>query len=104
MTDALLETDITGMLGPDFMRNLERELRLEVPKEKIRHYQIATKRIKEEQYAGLFTKHVDGLGERVGSVPLRTYFRWDQAERGCWGDKAFREKFFKDNPECRGKI
>lgn len=44
-------------------------------------------------------KTVDGLGQLKAVIPITTYLRWDQQERGCWGDKGFKESFFRDNKE-----
>lgn len=52
-----------------------------------------------EQYEKRRT--VDGLGQLIGVIDLKTYLLWDQAERGCWGSKRFKREFLRDNPECR---
>lgn len=85
------------------MQNVERELRQEVPKEKLRHYEIAARAAEMERKMGIDGPlMMDGLGQRKLKVPLRTWLRWNSAEPGCWQDKKFVADFYRDNPECRG--
>lgn len=42
---------------------------------------------------------VDGLGQLKAVIPITTYLRWDQAERGCWNSSEFRREFYRDNKE-----
>ena len=45
---------------------------------------------------------VDGLGQRTGVIPARVYFRWIHQEGvDFWRDPKNRERFFRENPECR---
>jgi hypothetical protein len=44
-------------------------------------------------------KTVNGLGQLKAVIPLKTYLRWDAAERGCWNDAAFKREFYRDNPD-----
>jgi transposase len=37
----------------------------------------------------------------TASIDARTFLRWEQQDKGFWNDKASRDKFLKDNPECR---
>lgn len=37
----------------------------------------------------------------VGSIDARTFFRWQDQDKNFWDDKKNRDKFYKDNPECR---
>lgn len=46
---------------------------------------------------------VPGIGQRVGAIDLRTFLRWHQQYPGCWNDKAFRDEFLRDNPQCKAK-
>jgi hypothetical protein len=47
-------------------------------------------------------KAVDGLGEKVGSIPYPVYMQM-RALYGdnCWDDPEFMEAFFRDNPQLR---
>lgn len=47
------------------------------------------------------SKHIEGLGQLIGKVDARVFFRWWQAEPGCWTDEAFIKRFLQDNPNCR---
>lgn len=99
--DDILLTDISGILGPDFAKGLERELRGYVDKEKVQHQlnAAAAARVK-TAFGG--KRMVEGLGELKLSVPARTFFRWAQQYPGCWQDKGFIDEFHRDNEECRG--
>lgn len=45
---------------------------------------------------------VDGLGQRTGVIPARVYFRWIHQEGvDFWRDPKNRERFFRENPQCR---
>ena len=85
--------------GTQFMKNLDRHLRYEVDLEK---YEAKKREIecgKENQHGG----QIEGLGQLKGTVPAREYFRWHQYKEGCWGDKAFINEFFRDNPSFKAK-
>jgi hypothetical protein len=47
-------------------------------------------------------KAVDGLGEKIGSIPYEAYMQM-RVEHGddCWDDPHFIKAFFRDNPACR---
>lgn len=47
------------------------------------------------------SKRIEGLGQLIGRVDARIFFRWWQQEPGCWRDEGFIKKFLKDNPNCR---
>jgi len=85
--------------GSQFMKNLEKHLRYEVDLEK---YEAKKREIecgKENGEGG----QVEGLGQLKGTIPAREYFRWLQYKQGCWGDKAFTNEFFRDNPHLKAK-
>lgn len=54
--------------------------------------------------AGTEHKAVDGLGEKVGSIPYLTYMQM-RVDHGddCWSDPGFIAAFFRDNPQLRVK-
>ena len=37
----------------------------------------------------------------TAQIDARTFLRWEQQDKGFWNDKASRDKFLIDNPECR---
>ena len=65
--------------------------------EKLKERQEAAAIAKAEQTAE--RKTVDGIGMLKAEIPITTYLRWHDAERGCWADKRFRQEFYRDNPE-----
>lgn len=50
-----------------------------------------------EDMKGKSSKHF----RPVGAIDARTFLRWEQKDPGFWNDTANRDKFYKDNPECR---
>lgn len=44
-------------------------------------------------------RQVDGLGQLIGVIDARIYFRWMQEDPDFWNDKKNVDKFMKDNPE-----
>ena len=40
-----------------------------------------------------------GLGQRVGMVDARTFFRWHQENPRFWEEKKNRDRFLADNPQ-----
>lgn len=101
MADDILVTDIAGILGPEVARQFERELRWQVSTEKLQYYE-QVRRNKEAERLSIGDKTwVEGIGQKMLSIPARTYFRWQQAEPGCMEDKTFIKEFYRDNPELR---
>ena len=100
MDDVLLVTDIGGNLGPDFAFGLDRELRMEVDKEKLEYANRAA-RIAKVNSQLIPSDYVEGMGAKVASIDARTYFRWSQDHPGCWDDPSFLREFVRDNPESR---
>lgn len=101
MSTGLLETNIAGLFGPDFMRRLDAELRWEIPREKLRHYEQAARAKRAEELAIKVQPHVDGLGQHVLRTPMRTWMRWKQIDPDFWKDEKNIWAFRKDSPECR---
>jgi len=85
--------------GSQFMKNLEKHLRYEVDLEKYEAKKRELECGKENGEGG----QVEGLGQLKGTIPAREYFRWHQDKQGCWGDKAFTNEFFRDNPHLKAK-
>lgn len=78
---------------------LEKELRAGWERNKI-EAQIQAKqnaRFNQERH-----KSVEGLGQKIATIPLTAYHFWGQKlGYGCWDSKAFMNEFLRDNPECR---
>jgi hypothetical protein len=84
---------------PSNLRNeVERELRLGFNMSRI-------KASAEAQQIAVFhnaheAKAIDGIGQKLGSIPGDAYHYWGQRlGYECWDDKQFVEEFFKHNPE-----
>ena len=43
----------------------------------------------------------EGLGQRIGAIDSRVFFRWWQQYRGCWQNEEFIKEFLRDNAQCR---
>jgi|TARA_R100000353_G_scaffold24729_1_gene21256 hypothetical protein len=87
--------------GSQFMKNLDRYLRYEVDLEQ--HEASMREQMARKENAEMGSAKTDGLGQLKGTIPAREYFRWHQAERGCWGDKSFVNEFLRDNPSFKAK-
>ena len=85
--------------GSQFMKNLDKHLRYEVDLEKYESKKRELECGKQNGEGG----QVEGLGQLKGTIPAREYFRWHQDKQGCWGDKAFTNEFFRDNPHLKAK-
>jgi hypothetical protein len=58
--------------------------------------QIKTAKIEREKGA----RSVEGLGQLIGVVDSRNYFRWLQEDPDFWRDGKNIDKFLKDNEQC----
>jgi len=87
--------------GSQFMKNLDRYLRYEVDLEE--HESVMREKMAMKENKEMGVAKMDGLGQLKASIPAREYFRWHQAERGCWGDKSFVKEFLRDNPSFKAK-
>lgn len=71
----------------------------EVPEEKARSV------IRQAEIARIMEKsgslNMNGLGQKIGGVDRRTFFRWHQQYPGCWSDKSFVREFLRDNENAR---
>ena len=87
--------------GSSFMKNLEKYLKYEVDLEQHEAAMRDALARKETRERG--SARVDGLGQLKATIPARDYFRWHQAERGCWGDKQFIKEWVRDNPDHKAQ-
>lgn len=82
-------------LPQEFLKEFNDRFLRTIPAEK------AAQEIEEQKLAKLLIEDgahkVDGLGQKMGSVPVREFFRWQQAQPGCWQDDQFISEFFRDN-------
>ena len=74
----------------------QNEIDMRNEKETYKERQRAVARAHEDM-KGTQSKHF----KPVGAIDARTFLRWEQKDPGFWNDTANRDKFYKDNPECR---
>ena len=87
--------------GSAFMKNLERYLKYEVDLEK--HEAAVRNEMVRKENREIGSAKVDGLGQLKATIPAREYFRWHQAERGCWSDRQFVKEWVRDNASHRAQ-
>lgn len=46
------------------------------------------------------SRRINGIGQKIGGIDPRLYFRWDQEHKGCWQNPEFVRDFLRDNPQC----
>ena len=83
------------------MKNLERYLKYEVDLEK--HEAAVRNEMVRKENREIGSAKVDGLGQLKATIPAREYFRWHQAERGCWSDRQFVKEWVRDNESHRAQ-
>jgi len=90
MTDAAINQEIIDkIIGP------------EVEQEKAGYKKRQLQWAKQNHAAG--SQQQEGMGQKVGTVDLATYLRWNQEVPGCWKDPGFVKQFVTANPECACK-
>ena len=87
--------------GSSFMKNLEKYLKYEVDLEQ--HEAAMRDAMARKENREMGSARSDGLGQLKATIPARDYFRWHQAERGCWGDKQFIKELVRDNPDHKAQ-
>lgn len=59
-------------------------------------------RVRQQQVAAansrIETAMIEGVGQHTMSIDADAYHFWNWREPGCWGDKAFRREYLRDNP------
>lgn len=91
---------IVTEIPESFLREFEKEILGQIPAEKVKADldSIAIKRVLVNE-GGVA---INGLGQKLGDIPARVYFRWMQQEgRDCWSDRNFCHEFFADNPALK---
>lgn len=93
--------DIITKVPESFLAEFEDEFQKSVPAEKVRatlnQAFIGRALVAEGACA------VEGLGQKLGEVDARTYFRWLQQKNYSWGEKSAIHEFFADNAHLRSK-
>ncbi len=87
-------------LSETFIREFINEVRGTIPAEKI-------KADLDEAFIGRAliaegpVKGPGGLGQKLGEIPARVFYRWSQEFPGCWQNKEFVDEFFRDNSRLK---
>lgn len=96
----MLSQEVLGSVPPEFAREFADEILGSIPAEKVKadlnQAFIGRALLKEGAVAA-----PGGLGQKLGEVDARTFFRWQQSHDGCWQDKNFVHEFFADNPQLK---
>jgi len=71
----------------------------ELPAEKARAHAEQTRIAQKLQADG--PRSMPGLGQKMGSVDARTYFRWQQSHPGSVRDPNFIQEMLRDSPKLR---
>ena len=87
--------------GSSFMKNLEKYLKYEVDLEQ--HEAAMRDAMARKENREMGSARSDGLGQLKATIPARDYFRWHQAEPGCWGDSQFTKEWIRDNPSHKAQ-
>lgn len=57
---------------------------------------------KAAKYAQMRHKSIDGIGQKVASIPGHAFHFWGKKlGYQCWDDKQFMHEFLRDNPQCK---
>lgn len=86
-----------GVFPPGFANALLKEVRGQLPTEKMRERLKQVELWKQMQAAGSVS--INGIGQKIGTVSARTFFRWHREFPGCWNDPGFVKRMLKDNPQ-----
>lgn len=90
-------SDIISELPEQFLREFREEVAATIPEEKVKQELAMVETAKALRAIGpMRTK--EGLGQAVGSIPARIYFRFQNEFPGCWQDEEFVDAFLTDNP------
>jgi len=90
-------SNLGGVFDEEFIDFLLRKVNSELPEEKAKAKEIAAAIGRELTEDG--SMYCDGLGQKMGSIDSRTYFRWNAMLPGCWNDKNFVSGFLLHNPQ-----
>lgn len=92
-------SEIVTHVPDNVLREFVDEVQATIPEEKVKQNLELAKTARALRAAGS-VRTSEGLGQKIGSIPGRVYFRWQQEFPGCWQDDEFVSAFLADNPEC----
>lgn len=86
-------------INAELAESLEREFRLGWLKNRV---DAEVKAKQAQKFARLRHKSVEGLGQKIASIPGEAFHFWGhKLGYECWDDRGFMKEFLRDNPECR---
>lgn len=91
----------TNYADPHLHEIMEKIIGPEVAREKAGYQERQTKIAQENHRLGSQTQ--SALGQKIASIDLATFLRWQQMVPGCWNDPGFVKRFLADNPEAACK-
>ena len=91
----------TNYNDPDLHEIMEKIIKPEIELEKA-GYQKRQEAIARENHR-LGSQRQEALGQKIGSVDMATYIRWEQMVPGCWSDLGFIKMYLACNPEAACK-
>jgi hypothetical protein len=78
---------------------MNRKVQAELPAEKARARDEQTKIAQKLGREG--SVHIPGIGQKIGSIDARTFFRLRQENPGCMEDPTFVRELLRDSPKLR---
>jgi hypothetical protein len=85
------------IIEPAEVRQLWNKLDASIPAEKERARREGIRIAEELKNEG--GHKFDGGGQKMLSIDMRTYIRWQQEFPGCWQDQGFIDEFLRCNPQ-----
>lgn len=99
LTKPVAHCSIMLNVDPNLVPQLEAEFRRGWQMKRV-EAEVASKRA--AKYTQMRHKSIDGIGQKVASIPGDVYHFWGtKLGYGCWDDKKFMAEFLRDNPQCR---
>lgn len=91
----------TNYSDPDMREIIEKIITPQIDREKAGYMERQTRIAKRNHELG--SQWQEAMGQKIASIDLATYIRWEQMVPGCWSDPGFVKKFTVANPECACK-
>lgn len=92
------------MFTPDSLNEVEemkdainRKVLAELPAEKSRAREEQTRIAQKLHAEG--SRYIPGVGQKIGSIDRRTYFRLEGENPGCMRDEGFIQQLLRDSPK-----
>lgn len=98
-TPDVISTPLGGVFDQEFVRELMREIRGQIPEEKVKANLRQIRLANIMRQAGSIK--VEGLGQLKARIDPRLFFRWQREYPGCWDKPEFVKRMLRDNPQMR---